>query len=177
MVKEFKSYIVDNQIFHKDDTILLAVSGGIDSMVLTDLFIKSGYKFAIAHCNFHLREEESNTDAQFVTNFAQANNLTLHYIEFDTFTYMKEKSISLEMAARELRYKWFYQLLDDNNYTYLATGHHGDESIETFFINLLRGTGIAGLHGILQKVNRLIHPLLFTNRKEIIDYQQKNILQ
>ncbi|MDD2489123.1 MAG: tRNA lysidine(34) synthetase TilS [Bacteroidales bacterium] len=177
MVKEFKSYIEDNQIFHKDDTILLAVSGGIDSMVLTDLFIKSGYKFAIAHCNFHLREEESNTDAQFVTNFAQANNLTLHYIEFDTFTYMKEKSISLEMAARELRYKWFYQLLDDNNYTYLATGHHGDDSIETFFINLLRGTGIAGLHGILQKVNRLIHPLLFTNRKEIIDYQQKNKLQ
>lgn len=177
MVKGFQSYIEDNKIFKKDDTILLAVSGGIDSMVLCDLFLKSGYRFTIAHCNFHLRGEESNRDEKFVTEYAHSHNIKLHKKGFDTYGYMQENGKSLEMSARELRYDWFYELLKENQYSYIATGHHGDDSIETFFINLLRGTGIAGLHGILQKVNSVIHPLLFTNRTEIIEYQQKNNLQ
>ncbi|MDR0972244.1 MAG: tRNA lysidine(34) synthetase TilS [Bacteroidales bacterium] len=174
MIKEFQKFITDNNLFSDDDTILLAVSGGIDSMVMCHLFKESGYKFAIAHCNFHLREEESNRDAEFVTKYAKENKIKLHKIDFDTYGYMHKNNKSLEMAARELRYNWFYSLLDEFNYAFVATGHHADDSIETFFINLIRGTGIAGLHGILEKVNRVIHPLLFTNRDEIKEYREQN---
>ncbi len=177
MVKEFQAFIENNSIFEKDEVILLAISGGVDSMVLCDLFQKSGYKFVVAHCNFHLRGEESNRDEEFVVNYCNKQNLKLHIKDFDTYGYMNDNGMSLEMAARELRYDWFYELLKENNYAYIATGHHADDSIETFFINLLRGTGIAGLHGILQKVNRVIHPLLFTNRAAITKYQKLNNLE
>ncbi|MBP6429031.1 MAG: tRNA lysidine(34) synthetase TilS [Bacteroidales bacterium] len=177
MVKEFQAFIENNNLFEKDEVILLAISGGVDSMVLCDLFQRSDYKFVVAHCNFHLRAEESNRDEEFVVNYCNKNNLKLHLKDFDTYGYMEENGKSLEMAARELRYDWFYELLEENNYAYIATGHHGDDSIETFFINLLRGTGIAGLHGILQKVNKVIHPLLFTNRGAIIRYQKQNNLE
>lgn len=177
MVKEFQAFVENNNIFEKDEVILLAISGGIDSMALCDLFQKSDYKFVVAHCNFHLRGEESNRDEEFVVSYCKKHNLKLHLKDFDTYGYMKDNGKSLEMAARELRYDWFYELLEENNYAYIATGHHGDDSIETFFINLLRGTGIAGLHGILQKVNRVIHPLLFTNRNAIIKYQKQNNLE
>ncbi|MFA7081073.1 MAG: tRNA lysidine(34) synthetase TilS [Bacteroidales bacterium] len=177
MVKEFQSFVENNNLFEKDEVILLAISGGVDSMALCDLFQKSNYKFVVAHCNFHLRGDESNRDENFVVNYCKKHNLKLHLKDFDTYGYMEENGKSLEMAARELRYDWFYELLEENNYAYIATGHHGDDSIETFFINLLRGTGIAGLHGILQKVNRVIHPLLFTNRNSILRYQKLNNLE
>ncbi|HBN04673.1 MAG TPA: tRNA lysidine(34) synthetase TilS, partial [Bacteroidales bacterium] len=96
---------------------------------------------------------------------------------FDTYSYMKEKGKSMQVSAREMRYKWFNELLKEEGYSYIATGHHIDDSIETFFMNILRGTGIAGLHGILQKVNLVIHPLLFTNRAEIVSYQKSNNLE
>jgi tRNA(Ile)-lysidine synthase len=177
MVNELIKYVQEHNLFQKDQTILLAVSGGIDSMVLCDLFQKSEYKFAIAHCNFHLRGEESNRDEQFVRQYAQANNITIHVKDFDTYKYMQVKGKSLQMSARELRYDWFETLLEQNNYSFIATAHHSDDSIETFLINLLRGTGIAGLHGMLQKVNNVIHPLLFTNRKAITQYQIANKIE
>lgn len=177
MLENFKKYKEENLLFSDDETILLAISGGIDSMVLCDLFLKNSYKFAIAHCNFQLRGEESFRDENFVTNYCNKNNITLHKIRFDTYKHMDIEGISLQMAARDLRYRWFEELLQDNNYKYLATGHHGDDSIETFLINIIRGTGIAGLHGIQHKINNIIHPLLFTNREEISAYAKKNNIE
>lgn len=177
MLENFKKYKEENLLFSDDETILLAISGGIDSMVLCDLFLKSSYKFAIAHCNFQLRGEESFRDENFVTNYCNKNNITLHKIRFDTYKHMDIEGISLQMAARDLRYRWFEDLLQKNNYKYLATGHHGDDSIETFLINIIRGTGIAGLHGIQHKINNIIHPLLFTNREEISAYAKKNNIE
>ncbi len=177
MVNRFQQFIKENNLFDKEQTILLAVSGGIDSMILCDLFLKSNFKFAIAHCNFHLRGEESNRDERFVREYAQKNNIKIHVKDFDTYSYMKEKGKSMQVSAREMRYKWFYELLKEEGYSYIATGHHIDDSIETFFMNILRGTGIAGLHGILQKVNLVVHPLLFTNRAEIVNYQKSNNLE
>lgn len=177
MVNDLIKYVQEHNLFDKEQTILLAVSGGIDSMVLCDLFQKSEYKFAIAHCNFHLRGEESDRDEEFVRQYAKANNITIHVKDFDTYKYMQDKGKSLQMSARELRYDWFDTLLEQYNYSFVATAHHSDDSIETFLINLLRGTGIAGLHGMLQKVNNVIHPLLFTNRKAITQYQIVNHLE
>lgn len=177
MVNRFIQYVKEYNLFESNQTILLAVSGGIDSMILCDLFLKSNFKFAIAHCNFHLRGEESNRDERFVRQYAEKNNIKLHVKEFDTYSYMKEKGKSMQVSAREMRYSWFNELLKEEGYSYIATGHHIDDSIETFFMNILRGTGIAGLHGILQKVNLVIHPLLFTGRAEIVNYQKENKLE
>jgi tRNA(Ile)-lysidine synthase len=177
MVNRFIQYVKEYNLFENNQTILLAVSGGIDSMILCDLFLKSNFKFAIAHCNFHLRGEESNRDERFVREYAQKNNIKIHVKEFDTYSYMKEKGKSMQVSAREMRYSWFNELLKEEGYSYIATGHHIDDSIETFFMNILRGTGIAGLHGILQKVNLVIHPLLFTGRAEIVNYQKENKLE
>lgn len=177
MVNRFIQYVKEYNLFESNQTILLAVSGGIDSMILCDLFLKSNFKFAIAHCNFHLRGEESNRDERFVREYAQKNNIKIHVKEFDTYSYMKEKGKSMQVSAREMRYSWFNELLKEEGYSYIATGHHIDDSIETFFMNILRGTGIAGLHGILQKVNLVIHPLLFTGRAEIVNYQKENKLE
>lgn len=177
MVNRFIQYVKEYNLFENNQTILLAVSGGIDSMILCDLFLKSNFKFAIAHCNFHLRGEESNRDERFVREYAQKNNIKIHVKDFDTYSYMKEKGKSMQVSAREMRYSWFNELLKEEGYSYIATGHHIDDSIETFFMNILRGTGIAGLHGILQKVNLVIHPLLFTGRAEIVNYQKENKLE
>lgn len=177
MIDRFKKHIKENSLFSPEETILLGVSGGIDSMFLCDLFLKSGYKFAIAHCNFQLRGDESIRDENFVTNYALKNNIILHKKTFDTYKHMDVMGISLQMAAREIRYTWFENLLKENNYKYLATGHHGDDSIETFLINIIRGTGIAGLHGIQHKINNIIHPLLFTNREEINEYTKKENIE
>ncbi|MDO5760154.1 MAG: tRNA lysidine(34) synthetase TilS [Bacteroidota bacterium] len=175
MLQEFQHYIKDKGLFNpKKDKILLAVSGGVDSMVMLDLFLRSRYNFAIAHCNFHLRGEESLRDESFVRRFAQENNIPIFVQDFDTFAYMEKEKKSLEMSARDLRYDWFNKVLEENNFTFLATAHHSDDSAETFVINLLRGTGIAGLHGILPKSGKIIRPLLFASRRNINDYAKRH---
>lgn len=174
--KEFEAFVDEQRLFSKDDRILLALSGGVDSVVLAELLLELGYTFSAAHCNFHLRGEESNRDADFVIKWAERKKVKLFVQDFDTYAYMQEKGISLEMAARELRYSWFENLMQENQIDYLLTAHHADDSAETFFINLLRGTGIAGLHGILPKNGNIIRPLLFATRKSILDYAElKNI--
>lgn len=174
--KEFEAFVNEQRLFSKNDRILLALSGGVDSVVLAELLLELGYTFSAAHCNFHLRGEESNRDAEFVIKWAERKKVKLFVQDFDTYAYMQEKGISLEMAARELRYSWFENIMQENQFDYLLTAHHADDSAETFFINLLRGTGIAGLHGILPKNGNIIRPLLFATRKSILDYaESKNI--
>lgn len=174
MQEKLEAFVSENNLFCKNDRILIALSGGVDSVVLAHLMLKANYDIALAHCNFHLREEESNRDEAFVRSWAKENGVRLFVKEFDTFSYMKENKLSLEMAARDLRYQWFDSLLKEYGFSYLATAHHLDDSIETFFINLLRGTGIAGLHGIQAKNDKIIRPLLFATREEILSYAKKN---
>ena len=174
MQEKLEAFISENNLFCKNDRILIALSGGVDSVVLATLMKKCNYSICLAHCNFHLREEESNRDEAFVRSWAKENGVELFVKEFDTYGYMKENKISLEMAARDLRYQWFDLLLKEHNFSYLATAHHLDDSIETFFINLLRGTGIAGLHGIQAKNDKIVRPLLFATREEILSYAKEN---
>ncbi len=177
MLQEFINYFQRLRLFNPEtDKILLAVSGGMDSVALADLFHRAGYHFGIAHCNFQLRGEESDMDAHFVEQIASRMNCEYYVKRFNTDEYAKQHGVSVQMAARDLRYKWFDQLLSEEGYDYLATGHHLDDQIETFFINLLRGTGIAGLHGILPMQNNVIRPLMFSNRKEIENYINDNQL-
>ena len=176
MLKEFNSFIIKEKLFNKEDKVLLAVSGGIDSVVMCDLFYKSKFCFDIAHCNFNLRGEESDTDQQFVIELAKKYGVIIHHKKFNTDSHSKKKGISIQMAARDLRYEWFNTLLKEKKYKCIAIAHHLDDSIETFFINILRGTGIAGLQGIAVKQGNIIRPLLFANKKMIQDYVEENKL-
>ncbi len=196
MLKEFKKYIEKHNLINKDDKILLALSGGVDSMVLAKLLIMSqrDYKstsqraetqsqsqsqshLAFAHCNFHLRGEDSNRDERFVTDFARENNIPIYVKHFDTESYAKENSLSIEMAARELRYNWFKELKEIHNFDKVALAHHGDDQIETFVINMLRGSGIKGLKGMKPQNDFYIRPLLFSNRKQIVTFAKENDIQ
>ena len=174
MLKEFQDYISLNKMIEKDARILLAVSGGIDSMVMADLFIKSGYKTGIAHCNFSLRGKESDKDEELVRNFAQQNNLHFSFIKFDTKAFAKKENLSIQIAARNLRYRWFEQIRMENDYDVIAVAHNENDNIETLIINLVRGTGISGLTGMRPVNDRIIRPLLFAKRSEIEKYCKKN---
>ena len=173
MVNQFLKFIHEQNLFHSPQRILLAVSGGADSMLMLHLFVNAGFPIAVAHCNFGLRGAESDEEEQFVANYCDHHNLVCHIKHFNTSEFAMQEGISIEMAARDLRYEWFNRLLDQNGYDYLATAHHQDDVIETFLINLSRGSGIKGLSGIQPKSNRIIRPMLFTNRSEIIDYCQR----
>ncbi len=177
MIKAFITYIKEEKLIHPSDTVLLAVSGGIDSVVMCELFHQAKIKFAIAHCNFQLRGKESDEDELFVEQLSEKYNVPFHTIAFDTKQYAKKNKISIQVAARELRYNWFNEIADNFNYDCIATAHHQDDSIETFFINLLRGTGIRGLHGILSNQNNIIRPLLFAGRKGIESFAKQNKLK
>ena len=177
MLNSFTTYIKKEKLFSKTNTILLTVSGGIDSIVMCELFHQAGLKFGIAHCNFQLRGEESDTDELFVEELAEKYDVQFHSVSFNTAAYAKKNKLSIQLAARKLRYDWFEEIRSQFDYNYIATAHHQDDSIETFFINLIRGTGIAGLHGILPKQNSIIRPLLFTNKKEIELFAKKNKLK
>jgi len=173
MVEQFLKYIHEEKLFHSSQRILLAVSGGADSMLMLHLFTNAGFSVAVAHCNFGLRGSESDGDEQFVANFCDQHNLEFNIKHFKTEEFAFQEGISIEMAARELRYDWFNSLLDQHKYDFLATAHHQDDVIETFLINLSRGSGIKGLSGIQPKSGRIIRPMLFTNRTEILDYCQR----
>ncbi|PKP33769.1 MAG: tRNA lysidine(34) synthetase TilS [Bacteroidetes bacterium HGW-Bacteroidetes-17] len=176
MLDKIKAFIIKNKLFTTGDKILLTVSGGMDSVAMCELFHQVGLKFGIAHCNFKLRGEESDGDAQFVKKLAAKYKAPFFYIEFNTNQIAGERGISTQMAARDLRYEWFEKIRQENNYQRIATGHHQDDQLETFFINLLRGTGISGLHGIKAEQGKLIRPLLFTTRKEIAFFIEKSQL-
>jgi len=170
MVEQFLKYIHEEKLFHSSQRILLAVSGGADSMLMLHLFSSSGFTVAVAHCNFNLRGSESDSDEHFVTEYCDRHNITFFTKHFNTEEFAMEKVISIEMAARELRYAWFNELLQKERFDYVATAHHQDDVIETFLINLARGSGIKGLSGIQPKSGKIIRPMLFTNRAEILDY-------
>ena len=173
MVEQFLKYIHEEKLFHSSQRILLAVSGGADSMLMLHLFTNAGFSVAVAHCNFGLRGSESDGDEQFVAEYCDKHNLAFYVKHFDTQDYALEKGISIEMAARDLRYAWFDGLLSKHGLDLLATAHHQDDVIETFLINLSRGSGIKGLSGIQPKSGKIIRPMLFTNRTEIQEYCER----
>jgi tRNA(Ile)-lysidine synthase len=175
MQKAFENYIREKKLVTSNETVLVAVSGGIDSMVMLDLFQKSDkFNLVVAHCNFMLRGEESNKDELFIQGYCKENKLDLFVKSFDTTAFANEKGISIQMAARDLRYTWFEELAQENSISKIALAQHLDDQVETFFINLIRGTGISGIHGILPINGNLIRPLLFADRKMILQYQIEN---
>ena len=176
MLEHFKSNISKNKLFGKTDKLLLAFSGGIDSVVLAMLLKEAGYHFELAHCNFKLRGKESDADEKFSKDLAGKLNLKIHSHQFKTKEYVKRSKLSVQMAARELRYSWFMDLVKKNKYNYVLTAHHANDAVETILINLIRGTGINGLQGIPQKQNLIVRPLLFATKNEIQTYAKKNKL-
>ena len=175
-MQSFTDHIRESGLFCPADRILLAVSGGVDSVVMTDLFAKAGYSFGIAHCNFHLRGSDSDSDEAFVRSLAEKYQVSAHCISFDTTAFAKEHKLSIEEAARKLRYDFFDRIAEQHGYCYIATAHHNNDAIETFFINLIRGTGLTGLHGIRPVNGKIIRPLLLFSRQEISDYASRNSL-
>lgn len=173
MLNNFLDFIKSKKLCDKADNILVAVSGGVDSVVLAKLFKEAGFDFAVAHCNFQLRGPESDADEAFVIDFAKRNEIQHFTTTFDSESYAAKHNISIQMAARELRYNWFEQLTKAEGFDYIATAHHLDDSFETAIFNLTKGTGISGLRGILPKQNKLIRPLLFTTKDEIIQFAQE----
>lgn len=155
---------------------MVGVSGGIDSVCLFDLFIQAGYKIGIAHCNFQLRGEESEQDELFVQNIANEHNIPFYSIQFNTSEIAQSEGISIQMAARDLRYEWFEETRLKHAYEYIAIAHNKNDIIETFLNNLTRGTGIKGLTGIKEKSGKIIRPLLFASRTEIEEYINTNNL-
>lgn len=168
--RRVQNFIEEKHLFTKLDKVLVALSGGADSVALLRVLLELGYSCECAHCNFHLRGEESNRDETFVNNLCKSFNIPLHIIHFDTKSYAREKHISIEMAARELRYKWFEQLRQDIHAKVIAVAHHRNDSVETFLLNLIRGTGINGLRGISVQNDFIVRPLLHTSRTDIMDY-------
>jgi tRNA(Ile)-lysidine synthase len=166
----FMANIRETKLLEPQHQILLAVSGGMDSMAMLDLFYKSGFSVGIAHCNFRLRGEAADKDQQFVERIARQLGVRFYKSSFDTMAYAKEHKLSIQMAARELRYDWLEKIMAEQGYDLVATAHHLDDSIETMVINLCRGTGISGLTGIPERTKKIIRPLLFASRKEIEAY-------
>lgn len=177
VLEAFEEYISNNQLCNKKEKILIAVSGGIDSVVLLDLFYKAGYSLSIAHCNFKLRNEESNGDEEFVKKLAGKYKVECYSKSCDTISYAEKYGYSIQEAARELRYQWFEEICRNNGYHKIAVAQHADDQVETFFINLLRGSGLAGLKGMPVKRRNIIRPLLFTNRNNIEFYADDNGLE
>ena len=159
---------------HKECDFVLAISGGIDSMVLADLFLINNLNFSIAHCNFQLRGKESDDDELFINKWCSEKDIKLYNKKFSTEDYCKNNKLTIQMGARELRYEWFRELIDKEKYDFIVTAHHIDDQLETFIINSIRGTGIDGLVGIPDKINKIIRPLLMSSKDQIIEYSKVN---
>ncbi len=166
-VQQFTDYISQHQLFEKTDHVLLAVSGGKDSVLMAQLFKLAGFHFSIAHCNFNLRADETQRDEAFVRLLADELQVPFHVIHFDTKAFAEQEGISTQMAARQLRYHWFEEVRTQYNYQCIAVAHHQNDAIETVLFNLVRGTGISGMHGILPKRGSIIRPILFLSRQQI----------
>jgi len=176
MQSQFISFIEENQLFEAHQKVLLAVSGGIDSMVLLHLFEKAGFNYGVAHCNFQLRGSESDGDEKFVRETVLQHGVPAFFQTFETEEYSRVNGISVEMAARELRYDFFEKVRADNDFNFIATAHHQDDLMETFFLNLSKKTGIKGLTGIKVKSGKIIRPLLFAGRDGIEKYAAKHFI-
>ena len=174
MEKAFKNEIKSQFPYLCNSKILLAISGGVDSVALAHLCQTAKLDFTLAHCNFNLRNEESDADQDFVAALAKKLNVALFVENFDTEQYAKDNSLSIQMAARDLRYEWFEELRLKHDFDFILTAHHANDSLETFFINLIRGTGLEGLSGINADSNYIIRPLLNFSRKEILAYAEEN---
>jgi len=170
MVEAFLEFVRQNKLIGENDNILLGVSGGPDSMVMADLFEKAGFDHAIAHCNFGLRGEEADRDERIVKEYSLKANVPFYSKQFDTRKFADENQVSSQMAARELRYKWFRDLSKDRGFKSIAIAHHKDDQAETIVFNLIKGTGIAGLTGWKPRDRDIIRPLLFATQNKIMDY-------
>ncbi|MEP1094752.1 MAG: tRNA lysidine(34) synthetase TilS [Cyclobacteriaceae bacterium] len=164
--KQFHEFVKAEELLHEDDTILIAVSGGLDSIVMADLFAKSSWSFSIAHCNFNLRGEESDGDEAFVKNWAQENGVEMYAQRFDL------GNGSTQLTARNARYQWFEELASQGGFTKIAVAHHLNDSLETLLINLSRGTGIKGIAGIKAKTEKIVRPLLFASKNHLRQYAE-----
>lgn len=176
MQQSFQKHINQDLSFLKGKKLLVACSGGVDSVVLAHLFKSLKFEIGLAHCNFSLRGNESDEDEHFVIDLADKFSIPVFCETFDTKEYAKEHKMSTQMAARELRYNWFEEVLTNFKYDYILTGHHADDDLETFFINLSRGTGLKGLTGIPEINERVIRPLLCFGRRTIVKYAKENNL-
>ena len=166
-LNRLSSFIKQHALFLPEDRVLLAVSGGRDSVLMAHMFKAGGFNFGIAHCNFNLRAEESEGDEFFTSELAAELEVPFFATNFDTREYASLHHISIQMAARDLRYQWLEEIRNDFGFQYIGLAHHQNDGIETILLNLTRGTGISGMHGILPKKNKLIRPLLFLSRDEI----------
>jgi tRNA(Ile)-lysidine synthase len=188
LLQKFTEFIKKENLFQAKDKVLLAVSGGVDSVVLCELSKQVGYHFVIAHCNFQLREDESERDEQFVRELAKKYNVEIFVKKFETEKYAAEHKTSIQVAARELRYEWFSSLINQSPpdrisragtnqpINYILTAHHANDNIETLLINFFKGTGISGLRGILPKHGKIIRPLLFAKKEELAAFAKENNL-
>ena len=174
MLQRFWDYAKQERLFSPGSRLLLAVSGGVDSMVMAWLFREAGISHAIAHCNFSLRGEESDGDEAFVAEYALKNNIVLFRKKFDTLGHAASRKISVQMAARDLRYGWFGSVVTREGYDAVAVAHNLNDNVETFLINLMRGTGLSGLTGMEQHRNNVIRPLLFASRDEVTAFASEN---
>jgi len=172
----FTDFISRNQLLSGTDKVLLAVSGGIDSMVMANLFLKTDNTIGIVHCNFQLRGTESDNDEKFVREFAKDSNIPFYVKSFDTEKYAEENRVSIQMAARDLRYEWFEKIRVTEGFDYIALAHNKNDILETVLINIARGTGLKGMTGIKKKSGYIIRPLLSVTRNEIAQYADDNDL-
>ena len=170
MQQKVQTYIQNHHLLTQKGRIIVGVSGGTDSVVLLHVLISLGYDCVIAHCNFHLRMDESDRDELFVRELAMELKVPYYSVDFETTKYAEDHKISIEMAARDLRYAWFYELLFNHDAQAIAVAHHADDSIETMLMNLVRGTGLKGLTGIQPRNHKVVRPLLCCNRLELETY-------
>lgn len=173
LINSLQRYIKQHRLFTESDLLLVTVSGGVDSMVLLHSLLKLKYRCIVAHCNFGLRDAESDGDEHLVTSFCASQQIPLQTIRFDTQTYAKQHKLSIQMAARELRYDWFRKIAHETGCTRIVVAHNANDVAETFFLNLTRGAGLRGLGGIAVMNDKIVRPLLFAPRTEILAYARE----